>query len=260
MCTYRITTITGSEHGAGTDSNIWCSLVGTDGKLDKFNLDSSANNFETGQVDHFKTACLDLGDVKQFTIGSDGSGIGSDWQLDKVFVVNEDTNQRWTFPCGRWLGVGKDDGKLDRTLVPGDGKTTTFFLKVWTGKEPGSGTNANVFCTVIGEKGDTGKIDLKKSIHHMNKFEAGNMDEFVIDSKIIGKVTSITIGHDAGGLTAGLFSGKLSSSAWFLDRAEVIDQATGATYIIPCNQWFDKKRGDGKVERKLPAQLIEQRH
>jgi len=86
------------------------------------------------------------------------------------------------------------------------------------------------------------------------------MDEFLIDSKVIGKITSITIGHDGGGLTGNLFGGKLSSSAWFMDRAEVLDQSNGASFMVPCAQWFDKKKGDGKVERKLAAQMIEQKH
>jgi len=121
---------TGTDHGAGTDANVWISIIGTEGKVEKANLDNDANNFETGQVDRFKVASLDLGDIKQIIIGTDGSGVGADWQLDKVFIINEDTNARWTFPCNRWFGAGKDDGKLERTLSLSDGKTTTFFLKV----------------------------------------------------------------------------------------------------------------------------------
>jgi hypothetical protein len=132
-------------------------------------------------------------------------------------------------------------------------------VKVWTGKEPGSGTDANVYCNIIGTNGETGKMELKKSLHHHNKFEMGRLDEFVIESKVIGKITHVVFGHDSGGLTAGIFGGKGASSAWNMDRAEVYDQMLGTNYAIECKQWFDKKKGDGKTERKLDAKAFEKR-
>jgi len=107
-----------------------------------------------------------------------------------------------------------------------------------------------VYCNIIGTGGETGKLELKKSLHHMNKFEMGHMDEFVFDFKVIGKITHIVIGHDSGGLTAGIF-GKGASNAWFLEKTEVLDQMAGVTYHVDCKQWFDKKKGDGKTERKF---------
>lgn len=64
--------------------------------------------------------------------------------LDKVFIINETTSQRWIFPCNRWLAKREDDGKTERTLFPGDGLTTTYNIKVKTGLEKGAGTDANV--------------------------------------------------------------------------------------------------------------------
>jgi len=252
--TYRITTITGHESGAGTDANVWMTLIGVQGKLEKVKLDNDSNNFETGKVDVFKAECLDLGDLKQVIIGHDNSGLGPDWLLDKVYVADHDTGQRWVFPCNKWIGSGKDDGKLERTLLPGDTSKTTFMLKIWTATEQGAGTDANVYCTIFGTNGDTGKVELKKSLHHMNKFESGHMDEFVIDSKVLGNVTHLVIGHDSGGLTAGIF-GKGASNAWLMDKAELMDQLSGIHYAIACGQWFDKKKGDGKTERKLEAKV-----
>jgi len=85
------------------------------------------------------------------------------------------------------------------------------------------------------------------------------MDEFVIDSKNLGRISALSIGHDGGGITSGLFGGKLSSQAWLMDRAEILDQVSGANYTVACAQWFDKKKGDGKIERKLPAKFVEPR-
>jgi len=255
---YRITVITGTDSGAGTDANVYISILGTVGKIDKVILDNTTNNFETGQVDKFKISSLELGDIKSITIGHDGAGIGAEWQLDKVIIHCAETDQRWVFPCNRWIGTGKDDGKMERTLLP-DTSRSVYFMKVWTGKEAGAGTDANVYCNLIGDKAESGKIELKKSMHHMNKFEAGHLDEFPIDCKNVGKITNVVIGHDGGGLTAGIF-GKGVASSWFLDRIELHDQLSGAKYEAKCGQWLGGKKGDGKLEKKLPAVLEEKKH
>ena len=44
-------------------------------------------------------------------------------------------------------------------------------MDVYTGDVSGSGTNANVFLTIFGDKGDSGERKLGKSDTHMDKFE-----------------------------------------------------------------------------------------
>jgi hypothetical protein len=44
-------------------------------------------------------------------------------------------------------------------------------VRVNTGDEIGAGTDANVFITITGEKGDTGERQLKVSETNKNKFE-----------------------------------------------------------------------------------------
>ena len=52
-------------------------------------------------------------------IGHDNKGGFAGWFLDKVIVDAPSLGQRVVFPCGRWLDKGKDDGQLERELVPG---------------------------------------------------------------------------------------------------------------------------------------------
>jgi len=109
-----VVVVTGVERGAGTDSNVYIALVGTDGKLDKIRLDNDKNNFERGRIDVFHHECLDLGNLKQAIIGHDARGVGAAWFLDKIFIVHEMTNQLWMFPCMKWLNpnrCGHLDGK-----------------------------------------------------------------------------------------------------------------------------------------------------
>lgn len=38
------------------------------------------------------------------------------WFLDKVEIMDNHDREKYIFHCERWLGKGKDDGKIDRTI------------------------------------------------------------------------------------------------------------------------------------------------
>ncbi len=46
----------------------------------------------------------------------------------------------------------------------------TYLVEVYTGSLLGSDTEANVFVTLHGESGDTGRRILHKSLNHQDKF------------------------------------------------------------------------------------------
>ena len=48
-------------------------------------------------------------------------------------------------------------------------------IQVYTGDISKAGTDANVYITVFGERGDTGVRQLAQSKTHKNKFERGNV-------------------------------------------------------------------------------------
>jgi len=144
MANYRITTVTGQLKGSGTDANVYITLVGQQGRLDKVKLDNDKNNFETGRIDVFNVEAVDLGELTSVTIQHDGTGIGSGWYLGYIFVSNETNKKRWMFACNRWLDKHEDDGKTERTLTAGASGTTIYQLKVMTGNVKDAGTDANV--------------------------------------------------------------------------------------------------------------------
>ena len=45
-----------------------------------------------------------------------------------------------------------------------------YRVAVVTGSESGSGTNSNVFVTLVGEGGESGEVALLKSEEHVDKF------------------------------------------------------------------------------------------
>ena len=115
----------------------------------------------------------------------------------------------------------------------------TYQVDVYTGDKFGCGTDANVYCTIFGDKGDTGKRQLERSETHTNKFERKQLDRFRVQSADLGNIFKMIIGHDNSGLGAD----------WLLDRVEVIDDIR--TFVFHCEQWLAKGKGDSKLERIL---------
>ena len=66
-----------------------------------------------------------------------------------------------------------------------------YRIRVQTASERGSGTDANVYATIYGKDGETGKLPLKTSLTNRNKFEAGQCDEFLIDAANVGDLTKL---------------------------------------------------------------------
>jgi len=241
VVSYKIIVITGNVRGAGTDADVFISILGDKGKIDREKLSNDKDNFERGRVDNFGIKTIDIGEIQNITIGHNGRGFGSAWFLDKVFVINEKTSQRWVFPCNRWFSKKEDDGKIERTLFPSKGEQTTYCLKVKTGLEKGAGTDANIFAIIHGDKGITQKLELKYSLTNANKFERGCLDIFNLDASDVGTLSKVVIGHDNSGIGA----------SWYLDCVEISNLVTNDSWFFPCAQWFDKSKGDKKIEREL---------
>ena len=56
-----------------------------------------------------------------------------------------------------------------------------YVVKIHTSDKAGAGTDSNVFCTVWGEKGDSGERQMRKS-ENVNKFEKAQVSEKIIAS------------------------------------------------------------------------------
>lgn len=115
-----------------------------------------------------------------------------------------------------------------------------YTVDVYTADKFGAGTDANVFCTVFGDKGDTGERELSKSETHMDKFERGKMDKFRIECADLGNIYKLKIRHDNAGVL---------NADWLLERVDVTDGIK--TYTFHCEQWLSKSKGDKKIERML---------
>ena len=114
-----------------------------------------------------------------------------------------------------------------------------YQIDVYTADVKHAGTDANVFITIYGSNGDTGRRALKKKF--VDLFERGKKDDFKLEALDLGSLTRLRVEHDNKGLGAG----------WMLDKIVITNSASQEVTTFPCNQWLDKKQGDNKICRDL---------
>lgn len=159
----------------------------------------------------------------------------------------------YKFTADRWLSKNHGDKTIvaelpvsekvlsDGTVEAGPGDKTTYEVAVKTGNVRNAGTDANVFCTIVGTNGDTGERALTRSKNHrMNKFERNHTDLFDLEAVDLGDLTRLKIWHDNKGLLGG---------DWFLDSVTV-KCAGNADVVFPCNAWLSQ--GQGLVKELSP--------
>ena len=77
---------------------------------------------------------------------------------------------------------------------------TNYTVKVTTSDLRGAGTDANVFCIIFGEHGDSGELKLDQSETYVDKFERGHTDVFVLPHLLhLGRLSKLRIWHDNSG-------------------------------------------------------------
>ena len=73
-----------------------------------------------------------------------------------------------------------------------------YKVEVYTGSEPNSGTDADVYLQIFGTRGDAGKRQLYWSTSNFAvKFHLGQVDIFEVEAVSLGDITKIIIGHES---------------------------------------------------------------
>ncbi|UJR35342.1 hypothetical protein I4U23_028101 [Adineta vaga] len=118
-------------------------------------------------------------------------------------------------------------------------KPTQYLINVKTGSALGSGTDANVFITLNGDKQRIVRQQLQKSESGRNPFEKGSKDDFKFEDVDVGQLKSIVLEHDNTGMASG----------WFCDSVEV--KYNGNTVKFPVGRWLDTDEGDKRISLEL---------
>ncbi|KAH0627806.1 hypothetical protein JD844_008220 [Phrynosoma platyrhinos] len=263
MCSvinYEVCVATGDVWNAGTNANVFMQIYGELGKTEVLILKNRSNNYERRAKETFKVEAADVGKVYKIRIGHDGMGFGDGWFLDSVTIKKLETKKKkkkkkkkpaeenqekelgvmevYNFSPCRWLASDEEDKELVVELTPDEG--SELEVRVLTGSIWGAGTDANVYLSIYGERGDTGERHLKRS-DHLNKFEKGQVDTFSVQAIDLGELKKVRIRQDNTG----------SNPAWFLERIEIIDTNEESTYYFPCQRWLAMEEDDGQIAREL---------
>jgi hypothetical protein len=251
ICNYTVSIVTGDEFGAGTDGDVFLTLIGDAATSEEAPLESSLtfkDKFERGHADKFIiTTPKPLGSNLKCRLRFKPPALGgSSWLLESVNVSMDQApksysgEKSWGFPCRRWFS---------KTLLSMDldsGNGFTYVVSVFTGDKSGAGTDANVHMEMWDIANvSSGRHMLETSKTHMNKFENGQCDVFhVTVPKKLGPLAKLLIGHD---------NSALSGNDWFLDRVEVGELAaeggstsvapertSAAPVVFPCFRWLKK--------------------
>uniref|UniRef100_A0A8C7A0W2 Lipoxygenase homology PLAT domains 1 n=1 Tax=Neovison vison TaxID=452646 RepID=A0A8C7A0W2_NEOVI len=253
--TYEIVIETGN--GGETRENVWLILEGRKNRSKEFLVENSSRQraFRKGTTDTFEFDSIFLGDIASLCVGHlarEDRFIPKRelvWHVKTITITEMEYGNVYFFNCDSLIPLKRKRKYFKVFEVT---KTTESFASkiqslvpvkyeviVTTGYEPGAGTDANVFVTIFGANGDTGKRELKQKMR--NLFERGSTDRFFLETLELGELRKVRVEHDSSGYYSG----------WLVDKVEVTNTSTGVATIFNCGRWLDKKRGDGLTWRDL---------
>uniref|UniRef100_A0A3Q3VVE1 PLAT domain-containing protein n=1 Tax=Mola mola TaxID=94237 RepID=A0A3Q3VVE1_MOLML len=251
---YEICITTGDTGDAETKENAWIVLEGRKGQSKEFVMENSSKKkrFLRGNVDKFEFSSKNLGDIAGICLGhtpKDGKKVKGEvyWLVKEVVITEKELGNKYIFVCNARIPLSpkRNDfltfectksiesfASKARSLVP-----VKYEIIIITGDEKGAGTDANVFITIYGTNGDSGRRQLRQKFR--NLFERGHTDRFLLEMLDMGELQKVQVEHDNTGLNPG----------WLLDRVEVTNTANGVTTIFLCGKWLHTKRADGQIVR-----------
>ncbi|XP_050007661.1 lipoxygenase homology domain-containing protein 1 isoform X2 [Alexandromys fortis] len=253
--TYEIVIETGN--GGETRENVWLILEGRKNRSKEFLVENSSRQraFRKGSTDTFEFDSIFLGDIASLCVGHlarEDRFIPKRelaWHVKTITITEMEYGNVYFFNCDCLIPLKRKRKYFKVFEVT---KTTESFASkiqslvpvkyeiiVTTGYEPGAGTDANVFVTIFGANGDTGKRELKQKTR--NLFERGSTDRFFLETLELGELRQVRLEHDASGYYSG----------WLVEKVEVTNTSTGVATIFSCGRWLDKSRGDGLTWRDL---------
>eukprot|EP00727_Mastigamoeba_balamuthi_P014270 m51a1_g9466 putative sh2 domain-containing protein (1365) ;mRNA; f:547094-557090 len=266
---YIVSTYTGDTPRAGTDARVFVTLFGENGKpSSRISLTKKGKNlFERGQRDDFEVSLPELlGELSRVLVSHDNSGMDPSWFLDKIVVREADPpsssgpaaipGRVWEFPCGAWLAADRGDRQTSRELhlrAPESPKAASkepprkYGISTVTGNAFGSGTDANVFVTLVGDAAESGRRRLRPP-RGRNPFERGQRDDFEIEAPVeLGDLQKVIVSHDNSGV----------NPSWFLEEV-IVRELFGAAreWHFQCGRWLAKNKDDGRLEHTDTAREL----
>ncbi|XP_018651766.1 putative loxhd1 [Schistosoma mansoni] len=257
---YEVIVKTGGRKYAGTDSHVYITMFGINSESKEYHLANSKthnNKFEQNHEDLFNLNAVGLGSLKKIRVRHTNTGIAPGWFLDYI-LIRESIQQKkmeYFFPCYQWLSATRLDGLVIRELsvaseniferwksghdISDDSRliledqSTIYHVRIHTGSQSNISSDANVQIQLYGDKDFTGNIRLYKAYYGkedilVNKFQAGQIANFIVKAINIGNIKKIRIEHDTA----------VGSARWFVERVEVEARKLGLLWKFECNRFI----------------------
>lgn len=238
---YKVTVNTGTAANSGTDAAIYLQLQDADSTVTSnvhlSDIHQDSNAFEKGDTDVFWIyAPDDFGECTHAKFYSDNSNASSGWLLDSFTIEkvqgSDKDNDKFTVYSGQWF-------EEERTIDFGkySGETGAFYIEVKTSDVSKAGTDSNIYLTIYGDKGNTGKINLGTYAQGDNNFEKNDKDCFYIgyDVNGIGTINKIEITKDNKGV----------GPDWHLEYIKITEVVSSdkdsQSVRFDINQWIENK-------------------
>jgi hypothetical protein len=150
-------------------------------------------------------------------------------------------NHSWIYIYPAWDTSGVRDKWIPMDTIFGIWTAYQFSqqrykVTIKTGNRDNAGTDANVYITLYGTKGNSGEIYLDDP--NRNDFERSNTDVFNVCPVDLGNLTKIRLRHDNSGMAPG----------WYVDEVKVLDKITGKEWLFPVYRWFARDEADGRID------------
>ncbi|HJV89491.1 MAG TPA: PLAT/LH2 domain-containing protein [Holophagaceae bacterium] len=115
---YEVQIHTSDCLGAGTDAQVFLTLMGTEATSPELHLEGQPHDFERNGLDLFRLYGLeDLGDIFAVRLRHDNRGTSPGWHVDDVVVRRVPDGEAFRAPFGRWLAEDEGDHALEATRL-----------------------------------------------------------------------------------------------------------------------------------------------
>lgn len=224
-------------NSAETNVNVYTTLYGTDGTISTEVLldNSSEDELDIGWTDPntFYVELENFVDIDRIKLRHDNSGLGQEWYIHMVRVVNQDTGQVWHFIVDKFLAKNEVDEGINLEFPLSYREEAGYQIDVYTGDLDwelgvGEGTNSNIYIALFGTDGYfTEEILLDYPMQ--DNFETGDHDTFYfIRAGNIGEVDHIVLRSDNSGI----------GSDWYCEKIVIWNSTISRQWEIPVKAWL----------------------
>ncbi|XP_022806964.1 lipoxygenase homology domain-containing protein 1-like isoform X2 [Stylophora pistillata] len=224
---YNMTFETEDVPFAGTDATVYVQMFGEKGQTEKIEFRSEdkkeAPKFKRGRIDKFAVETADVGKLTKLRVGHDNTGRNPEWYLKKLSIEIPSRDETCVFEYNNW--IAGEEVNLD----PIDEKTRTELYTIHLKLGEVADPYAPVWIQLVGEKGESGQIQIKPGYGPYDKFEKGRIYKVVARVADIGRIVDVKVGQDAG------HTG-VPSKGLYVEEV-VVTASRGDGVVFPCHCW-----------------------